>query len=49
MNNTIQKKNSNSNNNKNLGTSGFKKLQEKNIQESGNSVDFELDDTIKNF
>ena len=49
MNNTIHKKNSNSNNNKNLGTSGFKKLQEKNIQESGNSVDFELDDTIKNF
>ena len=49
MNNTTHKKNSNSNNNKNLGTSGFKKLQEKNIQESGNSVDFELDDTIKNF
>ena len=48
MNSTPHKKNNNSNNNKNLGTSGFKKLQEKNIQESGNSADFELDDTIKN-
>ena len=30
-------------------SSDMKKLQEKYIQESLNSVDFELDDTIKNF
>lgn len=50
MNNTSHKKNNNSNynNDKNFGTSRFKKLEEKNIQESGNSVDFEFDETIKN-
>ena len=53
MNNTSHKKNNNSNNNNNnnnkkLYTSGLKKLEEKNIQESGNSGDLELDDTIKN-
>ena len=50
MNNASHKKNNNSNynNDKNFGTSRFKKLEEKNIQESGNSVDFEFDETIKN-
>ena len=48
MNNTAHKKSYVSNNNKKMCSSGFKKLQEKNIQESGNSVDFELDETIKN-
>ena len=49
INNTSRKKNNNSNNiNKKLCSSGFKKPQEKNIQESGNSDDFELDATIKN-
>ena len=39
------------NNGVNLGkkfSSEMKKLQEKHLQESANSVDFELDDTIKN-
>ncbi len=44
MNNTSHKKNSN----EKIGSSRFKKLEEKNIQETGNSVDLELDDTIKN-
>ena len=48
MNNTSHKKNNNSNNNKKVCTTGLKKLEEKNIQESGNSADFELDETIKN-
>ena len=49
LNNTSHKKNNNSNNNnKKLYSSGLKKLEEKNIQESGNSADLELDETIKN-
>jgi hypothetical protein len=48
LNNTSHKKNNISNNNKKLYTSGFKKLEEKNMNESGNSDDFEMDDTIKN-
>ena len=54
LNNTSNKKMNNPNNiNKILNTgkkfsSDMKKLQEKHIQESINSVDFELDDTIKN-
>ena len=54
LNNTSNKKMNNPNNiNKILNTSkkfssDMKKLQEKHIQESVNSVDFELDDTIKN-
>ena len=54
LNNTSNKK-SNNYNDKNTGvnlgkkfSSEMKKLQEKHIQESVNSVDFELDDTIKN-
>ena len=42
------RKNNNSNNNKKLYNTGLKKLDEKNIQESVNSADFELDETIKN-
>ena len=54
LNNTSNKKISNSkdkNNGVNLAkkfSSEMKKLQEKYIQESVNSVDFELDETIKN-
>ena len=54
LNKTSNKKMSNSrdkNNGVNLGkkfSSEMKKLQEKHLQESANSVDFELDDTIKN-
>ena len=49
LNNTSHKKNNiSNNNNKKLYTSGFKKLEEKNMNESGNSDDFEMDDTIKN-
>ena len=54
LNNTSNKK-TNNYNDKNTGvnfgkkfSSEMKKLQEKHIQESVNSVDFELDDTIKN-
>ena len=54
LNNTSNKK-ANNYNDKNTGvnlgkkfSSEMKKLQEKHIQESVNSVDFELDDTIKN-
>ena len=54
LSNTSNKKmnsSSNKNNSVNLAkkfSSEMKKLQEKNIQESINSVDFELDETIKN-
>ena len=54
LSNTSNKKmnsSSNKNNSLNLAkkfSSEMKKLQEKNIQESINSVDFELDETIKN-
>ena len=56
FNNTSNKKINTSNNlntdinqGKKKFSSEMKKLQEKHIQESLNSVDFELDDTIKNF
>ena len=49
LNNTTHKKNNiSNNNNKKLYTSGLKRLEEKNINESGNSDDYEMDDTIKN-
>ena len=48
LNKTTHKKNNNSNNNQKMYTYGLKKLEKKNMNESGNSNDFEMDDTIKN-
>ena len=47
--NTSNNLNIDTNNAKKKFSSEMKKLQEKHIQESLNSMDFELDDTINNF